>query len=37
VKNLTGFSLEFIMDESGAVTEAKVTQPNGVLTAKKKK
>ena len=36
LKNLTGFSIEFIMDESGIVTEAKITQPNGVFTAKKK-
>ena len=34
-KTLSGFSIEFIMDESGKVTEAKVTQPNGVFTAKK--
>lgn len=37
LKNLTGFSVEFILDKSGAVIEAKVAQPNGVLTAKKKK
>lgn len=37
LKNLTGFSIEFILDKSGAVTGAKVVQPNGVLTAKKKK
>jgi len=36
LKNLTGYSIEFIMDESGVVTEAKVTQPTGVFTAKKK-
>lgn len=36
LKNLAGFSVEFIMDESGAVKEAKITQPNGVFTAKKK-
>ncbi len=36
-KDLSGFSIEFIMDESGKVTEAKVTQPNGVFTAKKVK
>ncbi|UCE39919.1 MAG: serine hydrolase [Candidatus Aminicenantes bacterium] len=35
LKALSGFSIEFIMDESGNVTEAKVTQPNGVFTAKK--
>ena len=34
-KILSGFSIEFVMDESGKVTEAKVTQPNGVFTAKK--
>jgi len=34
-KVLSGFSIEFIIDESGKVTEAKVTQPNGVFTAKK--
>lgn len=36
LKNLPGFSIEFIMDESRNVTEAKITQPNGVFTAKKK-
>ncbi|UCC38745.1 MAG: serine hydrolase [Candidatus Aminicenantes bacterium] len=36
LKNLSGFSIEFIMDETGVVTEAKVTQPNGAFTAKKK-
>ena len=36
LKNLVGFSIEFIVDESGTVTEAKVTQPNGVFTAEKK-
>ncbi|NQT81016.1 MAG: serine hydrolase [Candidatus Aminicenantes bacterium] len=35
-KDLAGFSIEFVMDESGVVIEAKVTQPNGVFTAKKK-
>ncbi|MBC8358146.1 MAG: serine hydrolase [Candidatus Aminicenantes bacterium] len=35
-KDLAGFSIEFVMDESGAVIEAKITQPNGVFTAKKK-
>ena len=34
-KVLSGFSIEFIMEESGKVTEAKITQPNGVFTAKK--
>jgi hypothetical protein len=28
--------IEFIMDDAGKVSEAKVTQPNGVFTAKKK-
>jgi len=36
LKNLVGFSIEFVMDKSGVVTEAKVTQPNGVFTARKK-
>ena len=36
-KMLAGYSIEFILDESGEVTEAKVTQPNGVFTATKKK
>jgi len=36
MKNLAGFSIEFIVDESGTMTEAKVTQPNGVFTAEKK-
>ncbi len=36
LKNLTGYSVEFIVNEAGKVTEAKVTQPNGVFTAKKK-
>lgn len=36
-KNLPGYSIEFIMDESGNVIEAKVKQPEGVFTAKKKK
>ena len=37
LKGFFGYSIEFIMDESGNVTEAKITQPNGVFTAKKKK
>jgi CubicO group peptidase (beta-lactamase class C family) len=37
LKGLAGFSVEFIVDEAGAVKEAKVTQPNGVFAAKKKK
>jgi CubicO group peptidase (beta-lactamase class C family) len=36
LKNLSGFSIRFNMNESGAVTEAILTQPNGVFTAKKK-
>ncbi len=36
LKNLTGYSVEFIVNKAGKVTEAKVTQPNGVFTAKKK-
>ena len=36
LKNLVGFSIEFVMDKSGVVTEAKITQPNGVFTARKK-
>jgi CubicO group peptidase (beta-lactamase class C family) len=36
LKNLAGYSVEFIVDKAGKVTEAKVTQPNGVFTAKKK-
>ena len=34
-KALSGYSIEFIMDETGKVTEAKVTQPNAVFTFKK--
>jgi len=36
VKNLKGYSVEFVTDDSGVVTEAKFHQPNGVFTAKKK-
>jgi CubicO group peptidase (beta-lactamase class C family) len=36
LKNLAGYSIEFIVDKAGKVTKAKVTQPNGVFTAKKK-
>jgi len=36
LKNLTGYSIEFIVDEPGVVTEAKITQPSGIFTAKKK-
>jgi hypothetical protein len=35
-KGLPGFSIEFKQDESGVVTEALVTQPNAVFTARKK-
>jgi len=30
------FSIEFIMDDIGKVSQAKVTQSNGVFTARKK-
>jgi CubicO group peptidase (beta-lactamase class C family) len=36
LKDMPGFSIEFKQDESGAVTEAIVTQPGAVFTAKKK-
>lgn len=36
IKGMPGFSVEFKMDASGAVTEAVFKQPNGVFTAKKK-
>lgn len=36
LKNLAGYSVEFVVNEAGKVTEAKVIQPNGVFTAKKK-
>lgn len=36
IKDLSGYSLEFIQDDAGAVTEALVTQPWGVFTAKKR-
>lgn len=36
LKGLAGVSIEFIRDEAGEVTEAKITQPEGVFTAKKK-
>jgi hypothetical protein len=35
VKNLSGYSIEFVKDDSGVVIEAIVTQPWGVFTAKK--
>ncbi|MFB0518419.1 MAG: serine hydrolase, partial [Acidobacteriota bacterium] len=36
IKTLPGYSIEFVMDDSGLVTEAKLIQPNRVFTAKKK-
>jgi len=36
LKGLPGFSVEFKIDPSGAVTEAVFKQPNGVFTAKRK-
>jgi hypothetical protein len=36
LKNLAGYSVEFVVNEAGKVTEVKVIQPNGVFTAKKK-
>jgi len=36
IKNLKGYSVEFVMDEKGMVIEAKFKQPNGIFTAKKK-
>ena len=36
IKGATGMSIEFIVDASGSVTEAKLKQPGGTLTAKKK-
>jgi CubicO group peptidase (beta-lactamase class C family) len=36
LKGMAGFSIEFKVDTSGAVTEAVITQPNGVFTAKRK-
>ncbi len=35
-KNIPGVSIEFMMDESGVVREAKLKQPQGVFTAPKK-
>lgn len=37
LKNLKGFSIKFILDESGAVTGLESHQPNGAFTAKKVK
>ena len=36
IKNLKGYSVEFVLDEKGLVIESKFKQPNGVFTAKKK-
>ena len=36
VKGLTGYSIEFIRDAAGAVTEAVITQIQGVFTAKRR-
>lgn len=36
IKNLKGYSIEFVLDGKGLVIEAKFKQPNGVFTAKKK-
>jgi hypothetical protein len=35
LKGLTGFSIEFKRDDSGAVTEAIITQPGATLSAKR--
>jgi hypothetical protein len=35
LKGLSGFSIEFKMDDAGVVTEAEITQPEGVFTAQK--
>jgi CubicO group peptidase (beta-lactamase class C family) len=36
VRNLTGFSIEFVPDKSGAITQAAFYQPNGNFVATKK-
>ena len=36
IKGAAGMSIEFVVDASGSVTEAKLKQPGGTLTAKKK-
>jgi hypothetical protein len=36
LKGLSGFSIAFKSDASGAVTAAVITQPNGVFTATRK-
>jgi hypothetical protein len=37
IKDLSGFSVEFHKDTSGAVNELVLFQPNGTLIAKKRK
>ena len=37
IKNLEGFKMEFVEDETGAISKAKFIQPNGTFTAEKKK
>ena len=36
LKDLSGFSINFTTDNGGVVTQAVITQPNGVFTANKK-
>ncbi len=36
LKNMTGYSIEFLFNEEGVVREAKVKQPGGVFTARRK-
>jgi CubicO group peptidase (beta-lactamase class C family) len=36
IKNLAGYSVEFVVNKAGKVTEVKFNQPNGVFTDKKK-
>ena len=36
LNNLSGFSIKFVLDSAEVVTEAVITQPNGIFTAKKK-
>ncbi|NEP24620.1 MAG: hypothetical protein F6K49_22350 [Moorea sp. SIO3I6] len=35
-KDLPGYSINFTTDNAGVVTQAVITQPNGVFTANKK-
>ena len=37
LKNVTGYSVEFVLDESGSVSALKLIQPNGVFTANRVK